>query len=90
MVEACAYPAFSGVAIITYVAAGDVLGVLAGCAATVVAQITFKRCTLEQAAYMAAGAVQKAVLSGQWKTRREMIEAFDIIGSICCRANQYR
>ena len=54
VVETCAYPAFSSVAIITYVAAGDVLGMLARCATPVMAQITFKRRTLEQAACMAA------------------------------------
>lgn len=64
MVETCTYPAFSRVAIITYIAARNMLGVLPGCTAPVMAQITFKRCALEQTADMTTGTVQEAVLAG--------------------------
>jgi hypothetical protein len=87
MVETCAYPAFRGVAIITYIAARNVLGMLAGCAAPVMAQIAFKRCALEQAAYMTAGAVQEAVFAGQRKSRGEVIETFYVFSSMCYRAD---
>jgi hypothetical protein len=51
-------------AIITYIAAWNMLGMLAGCTAPVMAQIAFKWCTLEQAADMTTGTVQEAVFAG--------------------------
>jgi hypothetical protein len=74
-------------AIITYIAAGDVLGMLTGGTAPVMAQITFKRCTLEQATDMTTGTVQEAVFAGEWKTRCEMIEALYVFSSTCHRAD---
>jgi hypothetical protein len=77
-------------AIVTDIAALNMLGMLAGCAAPVVAQITFKWCTLEQTAYMTAGTVQETVFAGQRETRCEVIEAFYVFSSMCCRADCYQ
>ena len=85
MIETCANPALCGVAVITYIAAGDVLGMLTGCAAPVMAQVTFEWCTLEQATDMTTGTVQEAVFAGQRKTRGEMIETLNVFSGTCSR-----
>ncbi len=70
-------------AIIANIAAGDVFWIFAGCAASVMTQAAFKRCALEHPADVAAGAVQKLMLSGQWEPGSEMVEAIHLVSSMC-------
>ena len=82
VIEPGALPGFIRVAIVASVVAWNMFRVFSRCAAVVMTQHAFHRCTPELAAYMTAGAVQELMLARQREARREMIKAFIVFSSM--------
>jgi len=76
VVEPGTAPGPCRMAIIANIVGDDVFRMLAGSAAVVMTERTFHRRALELPAYVATGAVDKLVFTGEWETGSKMIEAF--------------
>ncbi len=84
VVKSGAAPGLRGVAIIADITADDMLCMFAWCAAVVVTKDTFHRSAFELSAKVTTGAVDKFVLTGEWKTGCEMVEVFQAFSKCCC------